>query len=133
MRMAFGLVSLLVVVAIIAYLGSRDAETASKVNTDTRQQMAPVTGRGPDDAPMEKSAEFSGERNGLAVTKVVAGGYFDQFYGVKKGDIIIQAGNMDLKGMDESSAITALLDQAPKKLDIIVLRNGQRVPLKCKV
>src|SRR5436309_568329 len=127
MRMAFGLVSLLVVVAIIAYLASRDAGTASQVNRDTRQQMAPVTGRGPDDAPMEKSADFAADRNGLAVTKVVAGGYFDQFYGVKKGDVIIQAGNADLKGRDESSALTFLLDQAPRKLDLIVLRNGQRV------
>jgi C-terminal processing protease CtpA/Prc len=132
MRMGLGLISLLIVVGIIAYLSSRDAGTAVKADKDARQQLAPVTGRGPDDVPMEKSADFAGDRNGLSVTTVVAGGYFDHFYGVKKGDIIVQAGNVELKGMDETSAVTALLDQAPRKLDILVLRNGQRVTLKCK-
>jgi C-terminal processing protease CtpA/Prc len=132
MRMGLGLLSLLIVVGIIAYIASQHTAAVSKANKDARQQVAPITGRGPDEAPMEKSADFSGDRNGLSVTKVVAGGYFDLFYGVKQGDIILQAGNVDLKGMDETSAVTALLDQAPRKLDLIVLRNGQRVTLKCK-
>lgn len=133
MRMGFGLIGLLMVVALIAYLGSKDAETSSRANKAVQQQMAPVTGRGGDGEPMEKSADFAMKPNGLAVTRVTAGGYFDQFYGLKQDDVILEAGDAPpFKGTDEGSAITFLLDQAPKKKPIVVLREGQRVTLNIK-
>jgi C-terminal processing protease CtpA/Prc len=129
-RMGFGLISLLVVVAIIAMLWSKDAQTASKVNTDTRRELAPVTGRGPDDLPMDKSAEFAADKNGLAVTKVVPGGYFDQYFKLKQGDVIVEAGDSTFRGTDEASAVAQLFIMSQNKRDITVMRGGQKVVLK---
>jgi hypothetical protein len=132
MRMAFGLVSLLVVVAIIAFLASRDAETASKVNKDARQNLAPITGQGSDgvERRVDKSAEFISDRKGLLVTKVNKDSYFEYFYSppLQKGDVITTAGEMSLEGMDEG----ALFQMAQQKRDLTVLRNGQKMTLKQK-
>lgn len=126
------LLSLLIGVAILAYLWATSAETASKVNTETRQQLAPVTGRGPDGGTITDSAEFSADRSGLAVTRVKAGSYFDQYFGLKEGDIIIRAGDVELKGIDDASAQTFVFDAAQKKRELVVTREGAKTTLNPK-
>ena len=146
MRMAFGLVSLLVVSAILIFLMSRQAETANNANQSAQKTLAPVTGRVPsgvtnavpggagggsgapsgDDGRIDKSAEFTTHSKGLLVTKVNPGSYFDHYYGLMQGDIITNAGEATLEGQDEAM----LFQMAQQKRDLVVLRNGQSLPLK---
>ncbi|QOV89151.1 PDZ domain-containing protein [Humisphaera borealis] len=126
------MLSLLIGVAIMAYLWSTSAETASKVNRDVRQEMAPVTGRGPDGGSITDSAEFTADRAGLAVAKVKPGSYYEVFFGLKAGDVIVRAGDIDLKGQDETSAQTFLMDAAQKKRELVVMRAGARTTLTAK-
>ena len=132
MRMGLGLISLLIVVGIIAYLASRDAGTASDANKNARQNLAPITGQGTDgvERRIDQSAEFTKDRKGLLVTKVNADSYFVYFYSpaLKTGDIITHAGETPLEGMDEA----ALFQMAQQKRDLTILRNGQKMTLKQK-
>jgi hypothetical protein len=126
MRMGLGLVGLLVVAAIIAVMSSKSGETASRANKEVRRETAQMSGRGADGVPMDKSAEFAAERTGLKVTSVAAGGYFEQFYALKAGDVIVEAGSSgSLKGVDENSATAFLFSAAQSKQPLNVLRGGQ--------
>ena len=126
------LLVLLIGIALTAYLWSQNASTVSQTNQAVRQQVAPITGRGPDDAPMDKSAEFAGERNGLTVKSVVAGGYFDQYFGLKAGDVIITAGDLSLRGMDEGLAVPQLFQMVQQKRSLEIMRAGQKMTLNPK-
>jgi len=132
MRMGLGLLSLLVVVGIIAYVASLNTGAISDGNKNARQNLAPITGHGTDgvERRIDQSAEFAKDRKGLLVTKVNADSYFEYFYSpaIKTGDIITHAGETPLEGMDEA----ALFEMAQKKRDLTVLRNGQKMTLKQK-
>jgi hypothetical protein len=130
MRMGLGLVGLLVVAAIIAVVSSKNAGTASKANKDVRREVAQVTGRGADGVSMEKSAEFAAVPGGLSVTSVVAGGYYDEFYALKKDDVIVEAGSSgSLRGVDDNAATTFLITAAQSKQPLKILRGGQPLTL----
>ena len=43
--------------------------------------------------------------------------------------VIVDAGGMDLKGLDSTQAETFVMEAAQKKRDLVVLRKGQRVTL----
>jgi hypothetical protein len=99
---------------------------------NARQNLAPVTGRGTDgvERRIDQSAEFEKDRKGLLVTKVKPNSYFVYFYSppLQKGDVITDAGETPLEGMDEA----ALFQMAQQKRDLTVMRNGQKVTLKQK-
>lgn len=126
------LLALLIGVGILIYLQATSAETASKVNKDVRQEVAPITGRGPDGGDITNSATFAADRAGLAVSTVKAGSYYDVYFGLKAGDVIVRAGDVDLKGQDETSAQTFLMEAAQKKRELIVMRGGARTTLTAK-
>ena len=126
------LLALLIGVGIMIYLQATSAETASKVNKDVRQEIAPVTGRGPDGGDITTSATFAADRAGLAVSTVKPGSYYDVYFGLKAGDVIVRAGDVDLKGHDETSAQTFLMEAAQKKRELIVMRGGARTTLTAK-
>jgi hypothetical protein len=95
MRAMFGLVSLLVVIGIMVLM-FRMFEVPTiergKVAHDEAQQMS---GRGQDGQSAERSFEVEPEQHGskldaLVVTGVRPGGAADTFYGLKKGDKIIE-------------------------------------------
>jgi hypothetical protein len=132
MRMALGLVSLLVVVGIVMYMMSLNTGAVSSGNKDARRNLAPVTGQGTDgvERRIDKSAEFASNPKGILVTKVNPDSYFEHFYSppLQKGDLITMAGEMSLEGMDEA----AVFQMAQQKRDLTVVRNGQRMTLKQK-
>ena len=126
------LLSFLIGIALLAYLWSTNAQTVSTANKQAQKEVAPITGRGPDGGTITDSAEFQEDRAGLAVTKVKPGSYFDQFFGLQQGDVIVRAGDLDLKGQDEEVAKTYLYDAAQRKRSLDVLRNGQKMTLDVK-
>lgn len=177
MRMAFGLVSLLVVSAIVIFMMSKSTETSVKGARSAQDQLSGVTGRVPSNAAgplptatpsgggtgggmspsaltsggattgtptgagartnrpapsddpraqIDKSASFDPHRKGLLVTDVFPGGYFSYFYGLQKGDIITDAGEVSLEGQGEAM----LFQMAQQKRDLKVIRNGQPMTLQ---
>ena len=126
------LLTFLIGIALLAYLWSMNAQSVSTANQQAQKDVAPITGRGPDGGTITDSAEFQADRAGLAVTTVKPGSYFDQFFGLKQGDVIVRAGDMDLKGIDEEMAKTHLYDAAQRKRAIEVLRGGQKTTLEVK-
>ncbi|MDB5295142.1 MAG: hypothetical protein JWO31_1125 [Phycisphaerales bacterium] len=126
------LLSLLMGIALMAYLFTKDAAVSVKAKQQTESQMAPVTGRGPDGGTMTDSAEFDADKAGLAVTSVKPGSYFDVYFGLKQGDVITKAGDVDLKGSDVTSGTTFVYQAAQSKRSFDVLRAGQKTTLDVK-
>ena len=126
------LLSLLIGVGLLVYLWSTSAETVTTTNKEVRKQVEPITGRGPDGGTIVDSAEFQTDRAGLAVTTVKAGSYYDQYFGLKAADVITRAGDVDLKGVDEESAKTFVMEAAQKKRELIVMRAGEKKTLVAK-
>ena len=131
MRGAF-LLAFLIGIGLMAYLWSTNAASVSTANKQAQKDVAPITGRGPDGGSMTDSAEFQQDRAGLAVKTVKPGSYFDQFFGLKQGDVITRAGDVDLKGNDEDTAKTFVYEAAQRKRSLDVLRGGQKLTLDVK-
>ena len=125
------LLALLMGVGLMIYLFANNAETSIKAEKKVRDDMGAVTGRA-EGGNITDSAEFTTDRAGLAVESVKAGSYYDVYFGLKQGDVIIQAGDMNLKGIDSTQAETFLMTAAQRKQDLVVQRQGQKVTLQAK-
>src|SRR3954447_22221854 len=102
MRMAFGLVSLLVVLAIILLLFSVYEAPMLKQTKSTRQQAQQIAGRDEDNAPVTDAITLdakdrNGRMEGAVVTDVVAGSAIQVKYGLQKGDVILELGDLTVK------------------------------------
>src|SRR5207248_9958789 len=94
MRGMFGLVSLLLAVAIIAYLWSQHTTVVAHEGVKAQDQARQISGRGQDGRAAIHSFTVNPEMRGnrldaLEVTDVVPGGALAD-YGLKKGDKIIK-------------------------------------------
>src|SRR5688572_14473969 len=103
MRMGFGLVGLLVVVAIILILFVKKEEPTLRAGQKAKQEAQQLSGRGPDQLPASQSVKLEPQmRNNqiesLLVTDVTPGGALDQYFGLKKGDAIVKVGDLDVRG-----------------------------------
>src|SRR5829696_19256 len=144
MRMAFGLVSVLVTIGIIILVMSLmlDKSTGSiPVALRAREEAKQIAGVGQDGEAATRSAYFAqGESNGkfdrLIVQHVVRGGAYDTYFGLKLGDEVVgieQSGSMmkvnDISNGDPDLARALISDAYARQQRIIVIRNGERVTL----
>src|SRR5688572_3759335 len=100
MRMAVGLLGLLFVIGIIVLIMSqtldRDKGTIA-IGKQAETEVKQIGGRSADDTPATHSFTVAAEKSGnkidsLLVTSVVPGGAMDTYYGLKKGDFIVEIG-----------------------------------------
>lgn len=141
MRAAFGLVSILVVIGIIAYVmampgGQLDGITAAKEAQDRTKVMVNGMGGMEADGQRRKSdpltfADPQTPFRRLTVTAVAPGSELARKYGLSVGDEIRTIGAFEV-----GSAIVPTEDDARLQLDvlrdvetIVVVRNGQDVTL----
>ena len=144
MRMAFGLVSLLVTLGIIVLVMSMmlDKQTGSiPVALRAREEAKQIAGVGQDGEAATRSAYFEqgssgGKFNKLIVRHVVRGGAYDTYFGLKLGDEVVeieQSGSMmklnDISNGDPDLARALISDAYARQQHIIVIRNGERVTL----
>ena len=130
MRYMFGLVSLLVTVAIIMYLFSVTAIPTARKGKQVEEQLQPITGKTADGVTASDSVKVDTQSTGgksLLVTEVKPGGYFEQYYGLKKGDKVVQIGDVDVETIGAYNA-DGLLGQLEGK-PITVLREGKKIVL----
>ena len=139
MRAIFGLVSLLVVAFIVIYLFASQTSTISKPAADAKEQAAQIAGT--DTATGGRASESAeldlvtagGKPDSILVTKVVPGGAYERFYGLKTDDTILQVGPLSVKGHPAISSAedagNSLLDAYQNKQPLVVVRDGNQITL----
>jgi S1-C subfamily serine protease len=143
MRAAFGLVSLLVAVGLIAWLMSKgigtegtDKQTqariadAAQIAGYSRDQSMPFL-----DSLSVEPQMTGGKFSSLLVMKVAKGGPADTYFGLKEGDAIIAASSqgVETRTRDEQDATMFrdeyLFNAYKATGTITVMRNGQQLIL----
>ena len=110
------------------------AKTQTAITFQFRSTAWPITGRGPEGSggDITNSAEFEGVSAGLNVLSVKPGSYFERFFDLKAGDVVVTAGDVDLSGTDENAAQAFLFEAAQQKRALVVRRGGQKLTLQVK-
>ena len=144
MRVAFGLIGFLVVIGvmvfIIKYAWLPSAQTALEVKKKVEPQAQQISGHGTDGEDARLSIKLDGETKngrmaGVLVTAITPGGAFEHYFGLKRGDVIIEIapqGGALMPVSDMSTAAEAkdqLLTAYQNSQQIVVMRNEQKVTL----
>jgi len=140
MRAAFGLVGLLVGVAVlIAWWGIKGGvgdytQTTLKTGKQVQEELKPLTGAGMRDFRESISIEAStagGKTVALLVTDIKPGGLAEAFYGLKTGDAIVQIGDLRVKDQMTSGeeGFDYLAEAYGRKQAIVVSRDDKEIVL----
>jgi hypothetical protein len=136
MRVAFGLVSLLVVLAIILLVFNFYEAPMLKSSKTTRQQAQQIAGRDEDNAPVTDAITLdaqdrNGRMEGAVVTDVVANSAIQQKYGLQKGDVIVELGDLTVKDYMSSpgEAKDFLLKAYQENKPVVVMRGPMKLSL----
>jgi len=133
--MAFGLISLLVVLAIVMYLfktvDAPEIEQAKKAQ-DQAQQISGRDANGVAAMSSYKAEEYDvgNQFKGIRITDVTAGAPMDQYYGLKVGDVVLQIGGLDVVSLGDYGSAKGQLDQAfQESRTLLVDRDGTQMSL----
>jgi hypothetical protein len=142
MRAMFGLVSLLVVMGILVLMFRMFEVPTLEKGKETHDQVQQMSGRGQDGQSAMDSFKAEPQQQGsqlsaLLVTAITPGGAADTYYGLKKGDRIIQISTgAGLQKINEASNGDAEMAKAmlvqesfQASRPIVVLRNGKPLTL----
>ena len=136
MRVAFGLVSLLVVLAIILLVFSMYEAPVLKRGKTAMDDARQLAGRDEDNLPVTHAITLDGKsRNGqmtaAVVTSITPGSTLEKVYGLQVGDEIVQLGQLTVKDYMSSpdEAKDFLLTSFQKNEPVIVVRGGERLSL----
>jgi hypothetical protein len=142
MRMAFGLVGILVAIGVVVWIMSAfylpSAQQASTVQKNVVPKVEQIAGHTRDGErasdTIKVDAETSGGRmTGLIVTDVKAGGAMQNYFGLQKGDSIIEIGPQSVKGMGSADeAKDFLVDTYQRSGQITIVRDEKRMTLPAK-
>src|SRR5687768_16335903 len=122
MRAAFGLAGLLVAIGGIVLLMSMyhpaDTVRTGKKAEEQAQQFAGVGAR---ESIKVEPRERGGRLYALHVDYLLRGGSMEKHYGLKRDDLIIRVGPIDVKDMDDAAdGMNRLVDAYQKRFDLTV-------------
>jgi len=141
MRAGIGLLSILIVAAIIFYVafGSVNGKpgyvptvlNAGKQGRDQANQLGgkDENGMKAEDSIVMEEIMSGSELRRLKVVSVVAGGPMQAAYGLQPNDEIIQANQLELRGMDPALAKSWVITGYAQNQPLIIERNGQSMTL----
>ena len=144
MRMAFGLAALLVCIGVIVWIMSTVTLPHTQQVLETQKEVKPqveqMAGRSSDGTRASDTIKVDAETKGgkmtsLLVTDVTAGGVMEQYFGLQRGDSILeiapQGGVLQpVSEMGSPSEAKDYLTQAyQNSQQVIVMRDGQRLTL----
>src|SRR2546423_348138 len=98
MRMAFGLIGVLVTIGVVVWLMSAfylpHTQTVLKAQKDITPQVEQISGHTRDGVKASDTITLDGENSGgrfnsVVVTSIVPGGAMQSYFGLQKGDSII--------------------------------------------
>jgi C-terminal processing protease CtpA/Prc len=132
MRAAFGLAGLLVAVGVIVWLMSinhpADTARAGKKAEEQAQQFAGVGAR---ESIRVEPRERGGRLYALHVNYLVKGGPLEKHYGLKRDDLIVRIGPLDVKEMDSvRDGMDWLVQAYQTNRELTIMREGQQVVLE---
>ncbi len=141
MRMAFGLVGMLVtlgaVILIISHFYLPHTEEVLRQNRKVGEQVRQMAGVDENGLKTTESVTLAPDMSGskldnILVTSIVAGGPMEKYFGLKKDDCIIEANGLTLRGMNDPEMAKAMVFESyQRKLPLTVLRGseGQKLTL----
>ena len=141
MRMAFGLIGLLVAIGVVVMIMNtvlKKEQTVISVGNEAREEVKQIGGYSEDMTPAANSATIeqkqseSGKLESLVVKDVVTGGALEKYFGLKAGDVIIEVNGMKVSetpGSDAELSKAWLIEAYQKKQPIVVVRDQKRVTL----
>src|SRR5687767_12648546 len=97
----FGLVGLLLCAGIVFYLmwGDKGTVQTSKQAKDHAEEVIhQATGRDSQGAVVTDAITYEEAPKGLLVKTIIPGSALEKRYGLKPGDVILEAGALELKG-----------------------------------
>jgi hypothetical protein len=136
MRMALGLVSLLVVLGIVMLLFNFYQAPMLKQGKTMRDDAQQLAGRDENNEPVHHAVTLdaqdrAGKMEAAVVTGITAGSTLETHYGLQKGDVIVELGQVTVKGNIHSAdeAKDFLLYAYQRNEPVVVLRGGERLSL----
>ena len=136
MRMAFGLVSLLVTLAIILWIFKTYEAPVLKEGKKAQDQARQIAGRDEEGAPVTDAIKLDAQdRNGkmesVLVTDITPNSALQQRYGLQKGDVILQMGELTVRDSMSSpdEAKDFLLKAYQEGRNLVVIRGWDKLTL----
>jgi hypothetical protein len=140
MRAGIGLVSILVVVAIIlmvAFSGQHGGYIPTVINAGSsgQQQAGQIAGRDESGTPvgdtiaLEEHDSNDGHLRGLTVKTVLPTSPFVTSYGIQQGDEITEIGGLSVKDQDFELSKDLVYEAYGKNQSLTVLRAGQQLTI----
>ena len=136
MRMAFGLVSLLVTLAVILMFFKSVQAPMLKEGKKAQDQARQMAGRDEDgervtNAVTLDAQDRGGKMEGVIVTDIKPNSALQQRYGLQKGDVILEMGPLSVRGNMSSpdEAKDMLQDAFQKDYNLVVVRGWDRLTL----
>jgi hypothetical protein len=139
MRAGIGLVSILVVVAIILIVafGGNHAYVPTVINAGNsgQQQAGQIAGRDDNGTPvgdtiaLEEHDSNDGHLRGLTVKTVLPTSPFVTSYGLQQGDEITEIGGLSVKDQDFELSKDLVYEAYGKNQSLTVLRAGQQLTI----
>lgn len=136
MRMAFGLVSLLVVLGIVMLMFNTYQAPMLKKGKSATDDARQLAGRDEDNAPVTHAVTLdaqdrNGRMEGAVVTSITPGSTLETHYGLMKGDVIVELGQLAVKGNMQSAdeAKDFLLYAYQRNEALVVVRGSERLSL----
>ncbi len=126
----FGLVGLLLCGAIIFYMmwgEGGSAQTSLEAKKHSEEIVNKVSGRDEQGAAVTAAISFEDAPKGLLVKSITPGSALEKKYGLKVGDIVLEAGPLELKAQpspQESIQLAYARDDT-----LVVMRGVQKITL----
>lgn len=130
MRAGIGLLALLMGVALMFYLMSRDAGTSLAVKKQADQVGNQISGKDANGKLATDTLTFDADAKGVKVNTVEPGGAFEQKFGIKAGDLIVEIGPLSRDQFQDNSTAKAYLHDAyARDEQLVVVRGNERLTL----
>jgi C-terminal processing protease CtpA/Prc len=132
MKLGFGLLSLLIAVAIVLYLQAQSATQVNKVRKEVTPQVEQMAGQGFASSYAAELVEVNGKVRGIKISKLAVDGPMAKYFGgLKVGDEVVEVGPMAVRDTDPDLVMGLLKEAGIRSSTLKVLRNGQTIEIPC--
>jgi hypothetical protein len=130
----FGLLALLVTIAIMVWLWSVHTSVVASKGQEAREKAQQIAGYDESGIPAKDTVKLdpfvvNGKLKYVLVDSIMAGGAFEKYYGLKQNDQIVATGSMDFRNEEAEMAVELIHRAYQTKDKLVVMRSGQKLIL----